>query len=411
VIETAVPSDNVGESRGSLAGLTVIDLSTGIAAPSSTMLLADHGATVISVERPDSPNMNRTAAWQIDGTSAWWYLLGRNKYAITLNLKDSRGIELLKRLIESADVLVENFRPGKLEAMGLEPKVLHSINSKLIILRLSGWGQDGPYATNPAYGSLVEAMSGLAYGTGDPDGPPMLSSFAIADPVAGYLGAFAIMAALWGRERDANHAGEVIDLSLLEAQFNLLGPQAMAYDALGAVSARFGSRSPTFAPRNVYRTNDSKYVVISASAQNIVNRCFDAIGRPELCDDPRFCSPESRHQNLDEIDEVFASWIAEHSAQDVINTLRAAEATVAPVYSIEDILRDEHFLYRRMIETVPAQDGLALKMQSVVPRMAQRPGQLKWAGEGMGASNVRWFVERLGIDEHEFRQLKRDGVI
>ena len=394
-----------------LSDLLVVDLSQGMAAPLSTMLLADFGAAVVKVERPDQGEMGRQAGWQINGTSVWWYLLARNKHVITLDLKKPRGQQLLLKLLDEADVLVENMRPGKLEAMGLAPEKLWERNRGLVILRVTGWGQDGPYAGQPTYGTQAEAMSGLAFGTGDRGGPPMLPSFTIADPVTGYLSAFSMMVALWARERDPERRGQVIDMSLFEALFGLLGPQASAYDKLGVVQGRIGSRSPFFAPRNIYRAQDGRYVAISGGAQHIVRRFLNAIGRPELIEDPRFSTPAARFQHADELDDIMQDWIGQHDSATVIATFNAADATVAPVYSIEDIFDDEHFRFREVITTVETAGAGTLKMQNAFPRLSRTPGQVRWAGRPPGADNDSWLKDKLGLSAEDMDDLKRDGTI
>ncbi|NML34484.1 CaiB/BaiF CoA transferase family protein [Paraburkholderia antibiotica] len=396
---------------GPLAGLVVVDMGQLLAAPEAAMLLADFGATVIKVEPPTVGDISRKSGWEVNGTSVWWRWLGRNKYAVTINIKDPRGQKLVRRLIDGADVLIENMRPGKLEAANLAPEDLHSTNPDLVILRVTGWGQTGPYSDRACFGTQVEAMSGFAAANGQPDGPPTLPTFAIADAAAGYLGAFSVMTALHGRDKHPEKRGEVIDLSLMEAMFGLLGPQASAYSALKAMPQRIGSRSPMGAPRNIYKTRDERWLAISCTANRIAHRVFTLIGQGHLLDDPEYSTPEGRLRNVDKVDELVQAWVGARDGNDVIGQFSAAGATVAPVYTIADIEEDEHFASRKMIVDVPMENNESLRMQNVFPRFQHNPGSVKWSGRELGADNTAVFMERLGLSQQEFEEYKRDGVI
>jgi crotonobetainyl-CoA:carnitine CoA-transferase CaiB-like acyl-CoA transferase len=302
-------------------------------------------------------------------------------------------------------------RPGKLEALGLAPAVLHEHNSGLVILRVTGWGQTGPYADRPSFGTQAEAMSGFAAINGAKDGPPTLPPITLADGAAGYLGAFAVMAALWRRERDAGRRGQVIDLSLFEALFGMLGPMASAYDRLGVEMERNGSRTSFFAPRNVYRCRDGRYVAVSAAAEQIVPRVFAAIGRPELADDPRFRTIAGRLEHVDALDAIIQDWTGRHDATEVVATFTASGAAAAPIYTIADIFADPHVQAREAIAGVDTHDIGTLRMQNVAPRFSETPGTLRWGGRALGADTEAWFVERLGLSRDEVASLRRDGVI
>ena len=400
------------QAQGPLAGLLVVDIANMMAAPSAAMMLADFGATVLKVERPDGGDVSRQAPMRAGGTSVWWRLLGRNKEAITLNLKHARGQELMRRILRDADVLVENNRPGKLEAMGLAPEALHAANPGLVILRVTGWGQTGPYSDRATFGTQVEAMSGFAHANGHPDQPPTLPSFALADGCTGYLGAFAVMTALWAREQDPARRGQVIDLSIFEALFGMLGPQASAYDKLGLVQERQGSRAPLSAPRNVYQARDGRYLAVSTSGgANIAHRTFAAMGRSDLVTDPRFATLDARLQNIDAVDAFMQDWIGRHDADAVIQLLSDAGASVAPVYSIADVFEDPHFRARELIAEAPSHDIGPIKMQNVFPRLSRTPGSLRWSGRGLGADNESWLLDRLGLSREELAQLRDDGAI
>ncbi len=397
---------------GPLSGLLVVDMASMMAAPSAAMMLADFGATVLKVERPDGGDVSRQAPMRAGGTSVWWRLLGRNKEAITLNLKDKRAQEILRRILRDADVLIENNRPGKLEAMGLAPTTLHADNPGLVILRVTGWGQTGPYADRATFGTQIEAMSGFAYANGHPNQPPTLPSFALADGCSGYLGAFSVMTALWAREHDPEHRGQVIDLSIFEALFGMLGPQSSAYDKLGLVQERQGSRAPLSAPRNVYRAKDGRYVAVSTSGgAHIAHRMFEAMGRGDLVKHPHFATLEARLEYIDEVDDTMQEWVGRHDADDIVRTLSAAGASVAPIYSIADVFSDPHLKARELIVDAPSEDIGPLKMQNVFPKLSRTPGAVRWSGRRLGADNEHWLLDRLGLSQEELAALRRDGAI
>jgi crotonobetainyl-CoA:carnitine CoA-transferase CaiB-like acyl-CoA transferase len=397
---------------GPLADLLVVDMASMMAAPSAAMMLADFGATVLKVERPDGGDVSREAPMRAGGTSVWWRLLGRNKEAITLNLKDKRAQEILRRILRNADVLIENNRPGKLEAMGLAPAVLHADNPGLVILRVTGWGQTGPYADRATFGTQIEAMSGFAYANGHPDQPPTLPSFALADGCSGYLGAFSVMTALWAREHDPEHRGQVIDFSIFEALFGMLGPQSSAYHKLGLVQERQGSRAPLSAPRNVYRAKDGRYVAVSTSGGvHIAHRMFEAMGRKELVTHPHFATLDARLAHIDEIDDTMQEWVGQYDADDIVRVLSEAGASVAPVYSIADVFRDPHLQARELIVDAPSADIGPIKMQNVFPKLSRTPGAVRWSGRPLGADNEHWLLDRLGLSAAELAELRRGGAI
>jgi formyl-CoA transferase len=400
------------QAHGPLSDLLVVDMASMMAAPSAAMMLADFGATVLKVERPDGGDVSRQAPMRAGGTSVWWRLLGRNKEAITLNLKDLRAQEILRRILHDADVLVENNRPGKLEAMGLAPAALHADNPGLVILRVTGWGQTGPYSDRATFGTQIEAMSGFAYANGHPNQPPTLPSFALADGCSGYLGAFSVMTALWARERDPEHRGQIIDLSIFEALFGMLGPQASAFDKLGLVQERQGSRAPLSAPRNVYRAKDGGYVAVSTSGgAHIAHRMFDAMGRQDLVTHPHFATLEARLANIDEVDATMQEWVGQHDADDIVRTLSEAGASAAPIYSIADVFSDPHLRARELIVEAPSEDIGPLKMQNVFPKLSRTPGRVRWSGRRLGADNEHWLLDRLGLSQEELATLHREGAI
>ncbi|MGH6989616.1 MAG: CaiB/BaiF CoA transferase family protein [Stellaceae bacterium] len=400
------------QGAGPLAGLLVVDIANMMAAPSAAMMLADFGATVLKVERPDGGDVSRQAPMRAGRTSVWWRLLGRNKEAITLNLKHPEAQAILRRILKEADVLIENNRPGKLEAMGLAPASLHEENPGLVILRVTGWGQTGPYSDRATFGTQIEAMSGFAHANGHPDGPPTLPAFALADGCTGYLGAFSVMTALWAREQDPERHGQVIDLSIFEALFGMLGPQASAFDQLDYVYERQGSRAPLSAPRNIYRARDGRYVAVSTSGgANIAHRTFAAMGRDDLVTHPHFATLDARLAHIDEIDATMQEWIGRHDADDIVRILSEAGASVAPIYSISDVFKDPHMQARNLIVDAPSTDIGPLKMQNVFPRLSRTPGRVRWSGRPLGADNEAWLLGRLGLTRRDLGRLREEGAI
>lgn len=393
-----------------LEGIKVVDAASLFAGPVIATLLGDHGAEVTKIEHPRGDNL-RTLGWNKEGVSLWWALAARNKRSLTANLSDPRGAEILRRLVADVDVFIENFRPGTLERWGLGPDVLQEINPGLVIVRLTAFGQTGPYANRPGFGTLAESMSGYAHINGYPDGPPTLPPFALGDSVAALTGAFAVMMALWWRDRGGgNGRGQVIDLSIYEPLFWILGPQASVYDQLGEVQGRTGNRAPFTAPRNAYQAADGRWLGLSGSAQSIAERVMRLVGRPDLIEQPWFRNHTGRLEHQDELDEAIGTWIAERSSAEVIRAFEEVSAAIAPVMSIADIVEDPQFLARESITTVEHPVLGPLKMQNVIPLMGETPGRIRSCGPELGADNDA-ILDALGYDEAEREELVRNGVI
>lgn len=394
---------------GPLEGITVIDCSTIFAGPSACRHLADFGADVIKIERPGVPDGARHLGERDGEDSFYWRLVGRNKRPIELDIKHPAGRELLLRLVRRADVFVENFRPGTLERLSLDPEtVLLKENPRLIVLRVTGFGQDGPYAGRAGFGTIAEAMSTLAHCTGQPDGPPTLPPIALADEVTGWQGAFAIMVALYHRLRTGE--GQVIDANLLEGLVDIIGPSPAVYHRTGHVDQRIGSRLAFSAPRNVYRCADG-YVVLSGSANEAALRIFDAIGRPELRQDERFSTPAARLAHVDELDAVIEAWTQERSVRDVVAVMSECGAACGPIYDVAQLVGDEHVRARGSFLEVESPDGEGPVLQlRPVPRFSRTPGAVRHAGLRVGASTEE-VLRELGLGEEELRRLRAEGVI
>lgn len=393
---------------GPLIGLRVIDAATLLAGPMIATYLGDLGAEVIKVEHPRGDGL-RSFGWQKDGVGIWWKTASRNKSAVTLNLSDPRGQALLLELVAEADVLIENFRPGTMERWNLGYERISRLNPGIVMVRATGFGQDGPYSHRPGFGTLAEAMSGVAWVLGERDGPPIVPPFAMADGIAALFGSVATLAAL--RHRDATGEGQVIDVSLLEPLFAFLGPQVTAYDELGVVEHRNGSRAYFAAPRNAYCTKDDRWVAISTSAQSVADRLFTAIGRADLVEEGRFDSTQKRNEHADEVDEIVAEWVARHTLEEALAIWDEHSVAGAPVYDVRDIVDDPHVQARGMLVSVDDEELGRIRMHGVFPRLLQTPGAIRHAGRPLGADNHDVFVEKLGHAESELEQWHEDGVI
>ena len=389
-----------------LDGIRALDLSRLVAGNMVSLQLADYGADVVKVEDPDRGDPLR--AWHVNGVSLHWKVYARNKRSLALSLRAPQGRALLLDLATNCDVLIENFRPGTLEAMGLGPAALHARNPRLVIVRVSGFGQDGPYRDRPGFGTLVEAMSGFAAKNGFPDRPPVLPPLALADMIAGLYGAYAVMIAL--REVERGGAGQMIDLPLLDPIVSILGPEAATYRATGRVPSRTGSRSATTAPRNVWATADGRYVAISASIQAMAERLFRAIGRSDMIDDPRFRTNADRLENIDACEEPIAAFIAARTLAQNMDVFAAAEVTATPIYDIDQLLDDPHVQARGVVMEAPDDELGRVAMHAIVPRLSATPGALRLPAPKIG-QHTREILEAIGCDAEQRAALAAAGII
>jgi crotonobetainyl-CoA:carnitine CoA-transferase CaiB-like acyl-CoA transferase len=400
---------NPAPEPGPLHGIRVLDVSTVYAAPITAMMLGDYGADAIKVEHPRG-DPARTHGHSKDGHGLWWKVISRNKRTVTLNLGHPAGRELLERLAIAADVLIENFRPGVMEEWGVGPDRLHDINPALVILRVTGFGQAGPYAKRRAFGTLAEAMTGFAHQTGQPDGPPTLPPFGLADGVTGLAGTVAVLLALHHRRRIGGR-GQVIDISLLEPLLTLLGPGPSVYDQLGIVPGRHGNRSTNNAPRNTYMTRDSRWVAISASATSVAERVLRLVGRPDIAEQPWFQSAGERVRHGDQLDDIVGSWIRARDFDEVMTTFEEAGAAIAPIYDVEQLMNDPQVEAREAITTIEDEDLGPLRMQNLMFRLSESPGAIRFAGRRLGQDNEHVYTELLGLDRDRVAQLREQGAI
>ncbi|WP_152363707.1 CaiB/BaiF CoA transferase family protein [Microlunatus speluncae] len=393
---------------GPLTGLRVIDIATLFAGPLAATQLADFGAEVIKVEHPDRPDAARGHGPSKDGVGLWYASIGRSKQAITAKLSDPEGAALLLRLITDADVLIENFRPGTLERWGLGPDRLLAANPRLIIARVTAFGQTGPYAPRPGFGSLAEAMSGFAAVTGEPDGPPTLPPFGLADGIASLTCAFAVLAAL--RARDVTGRGQVIDLAILEPILSMLGGQLTIFDVLGQIQPRRGNRSVNNAPRNCYRTADGDWVAVSTSSQSIAERVLRLVGAPEFLDQPWFDTGRGRAEHADELDAAVAGWIGARPLAEVLTAFAEAEAAVAPIYDVRGIMADPQIAARGTVHQINDADLGPIKLQNVLFGLSDTPGRIRWTARHHGA-DTDTVLASLGYTPADLAGLRDRGVV
>lgn len=392
-----------------LSGLRVIDCATLFAGPVIASMMGDFGADVVKVEHPSGDSL-RSLGWTKDGVSLWWALVSRNKRCVTLDLSDAQGQSIFGRLCETADVMIENFRPGTLERWNLGPEILLERNPGLVIVRTTAFGQTGPYSTRPGFGTLAEAMSGFAHMNGWPDRPPSLPPFALADGVAALTGAFAAMTALRWRDM-CGGTGQVIDLSIYEPLFAILGPQAGVYDALGIVGTRTGNRTPFSAPRNLYQSKDGRWLAVSATSTSIAVRLMGLVGRPDIVEEPWFADHTGRLQHSSELDSIIGEWIGMRNADEVLAEFERVHAAVGPVLSIDDIVTDAQYVARETVVRVADERLGSLLMQNVVPRLGASPGAIRHLGPALGAHNEEIYSGELGLDEALLSELTARKVI
>jgi crotonobetainyl-CoA:carnitine CoA-transferase CaiB-like acyl-CoA transferase len=397
-------------STGPLSGLRVIDAATLAAGPLVATFLGEHGAEVIKIEQPDGGDPMRQWGAQRDGVGLMWKSLSRNKKSVTLNLREPDGRALLTRLTRTADVIVLNLRPSTLTRWGLDHAALSADHPGLVMLHVTGYGAGGPKSDRPGFGTLGEAMSGFAHLTGEPDGPPTLPSFMLADGVAALTATYAVMMALYHRDVRGG-PGQLIDVNLVEPLARLIEQPLLTYDQLGTVPGRTGNRWDISAPRNTYRTRDGHWLAMSGSAPTIAMRALRAVGRDDLTRDPRFAEAQQRLRNAAEIDAVMAGWIAERTLDDAMAVFERAEVAAAPIYDAEQLLADEQLRARGVFPRVPDPELGSMRVQGPVPRFSATPGSIDHLGPRVGAHNEEVYGGLLGLSAADRDRLHRNGVI
>lgn len=395
---------------GPLQGLRVLDLATIYAGPLAAQILGDFGADVLKIEHPRRPDGLRGHGPQKDGLGLWWKMLSRNKRTVGINLSNPAGAALLLRLAADADVVIESFRPGTLERWGLGFEELSGANPGLVLVRVSGFGQTGPYASRPGFGTLIEAMSGFAAMTGEADQPPVLPPFGLADGIAGITAAMATLLAVYHRAARGG-PGQVVDVSVLEPLITVLGPQPSAYDQLGEVPQRSGNRSANNAPRNTYLTADGRWVAVSSSATSVAERVMALIGRPEIAAEPWFATGAGRAAHADLIDGLVSDWIGKRTRDEALAAFEAADAAIAPVYDAADLVADPHVTGREVVTRVPDPDFGSLLMQNLIARLSATPGRIRFTGRAPGADSDDVLTGELGLDPAEIADLRERGIV
>ena len=396
-----------------LGGLRVLEFGSLIAGPFATRIMAEFGADVIKVERPDSGDPLRT--WRyVDPrteTSLWWALQSRNKKLITLNLGDEEGLELAKKLAMKSDIIVENFKPGTLEKLGLGWEVLHELNPRLILVRVSGYGQTGPYKDRPGFANIGEAMGGIRYVTGEPDGPPVRAGISLGDSLASLYAVIGALMAVHARDVKGTGEGQVVDVALYEAVFSLMESMVPEYDVARIVRERTGAALPGITPSNSYRTGDGSYVAIGANSDAIFKRMMKAIGEPELAEDPQYATNAGRSEHADELDALIGEWTGQHTLDEVVQALGEADVPVGPIYSVTDILEDEHYKAREMFVEEEVDSIGPVKMPGIAPKLSATPGGVEWLGGPPGTHNKEVYEGLLGLKPEELKRLSGEGVI
>ncbi|MDH0097823.1 CoA transferase [Ectopseudomonas hydrolytica] len=392
-----------------LAGLKVIELGSLIAGPFAARICAEFGAEVIKVESPDGGDPLRKWRKLYEGTSLWWFVQARNKRSITLNLKHEAGRDVLRKLLAEADILIENFRPGVLEKLGLGWDALHALNPRLVMVRLSGFGQSGPMKDQPGFGAVGESMGGLRYITGFEDRPPVRTGISIGDSIAALWGVIGALMAL--RQREVNGgSGQVVDVALYEAVFAMMESMVPEFDVFGFIRERSGNIMPGITPSSIHTTADNKHIQIGANGDAIFRRFMLAIGREDLANDPDLASNDGRDARRGELYEVIDRWTASLPLSEVEATLRGAEVPASRIYSAEDMLKDPQFLAREMFLSAQLPDGKAFKMPGIVPKLSDTPGAVHWTGPALGEHNAE-VLSSLGYDAQQIEELRNQGAI
>ncbi|MGF6958582.1 CaiB/BaiF CoA transferase family protein [Paraburkholderia youngii] len=394
---------------GPLKGIRVVEIGTLIAAPFAARLMAEFGADVIKIEAPETGDPLRKWRKLHQGTSLWWYLQSRNKKSVCVNLKSADGVEVVKRLAADADVIIENLRPGALEKLGLGWDVLHALNPRLTMVRISGYGQSGPYRDRPGFGAIGEAMGGIRYTTGEVDGAPARVGVSLGDSLASLHGVIGALMSLL-RVKTGQGEGQVVDVSLVESVFNLMESLVPEYDLLGHVRERSGGALPGIAPSNTYRTEDDGYVVIAGNSDPIFKRLMHLIGRPDLADDPALAHNDGRVKQVALLDQAITEWTSHHATEDVLAALERAEVPAGRIYSVADIVADPHYLARDMLLQAQLPGGASVKMPGIVPKLSDTPGEVRWQGPTLG-EHTGSVLGELGFASEEIERLRREGAV
>ena len=393
-----------------LSGIKVVEVGQLMAGPFAGTLLGYYGADVIKIEPPGSGDAVRGWRAVEDGTSLWWYSLGRNKRSVTVDLKSDEGRDIVRRLAARADVLIENFRPGTMEKWGLGPDDLEPLNPGLVYARVSGYGQDGPYASKPGYASVCEGVGGLRYVNGFPGQPPVRQNLSLGDSLAGLHCAFGILLALLHRERASQRAGQIVDVSIFEAVFNMMEAVVPEYDRLGMVRGPSGTTITGVVPTNTYPCRDGRYIIIGGNGDSIFKRLMLAAGRADMAEDPALANNAGRLEHQERVDGAIADWTSTLTAAEILATLEEARVPAGLIYNVEDMVSDPHYVARGLFEEVPA-GGKPLRIPAIIPKLSETPGGTEWPGPPVGAHTREVLGELLGMSDDELDALAERGII
>ncbi len=399
----------MGKNEMPLEGVKVLELGSLIAGPFAGRIFAEFGAEVIKVEPPKLGDPLRKWRLMKDDTSLWWYVQSRNKKCITLNLKEKEGQDIIKKLAKEVDIVIENFKPGTLEKWGIGYEDLKTVNPKIIMIRISGYGQDGPYSKKPGFGSIGEAIGGIRYLTGYPDLPPVRTGISIGDSIAAIYAVMSGMMALYHRDTKGTQ-GQYIDVALYEAIFSLMESMVPEYDQFGFIRERSGNTLPGIAPSNIYRCKDGKYIAIGANGDSIFKRLTQAMQREDL-DNEEFAHNDGRAKKMEYLDEQIEAWTKTMPMKDILKILDKYNIPSGPIYNIEDIFNDIHYKARDMIKDIEVKNFGKLKMPGIIPKFSKTPGKIKWAGAKLGQHNKEIYKEKLGLNEEELKNLTEKGII
>lgn len=394
-----------------LEGIRVLELGNIVAAPFAGKLFAEFGAEVIKVEEPTRGDPLRNWRVMYKDTSVWWHVQARNKKSITVNMREEKGQDIIKKLVKDFDVVLENFKPGTLEKWGLGYDVLKKINPSVVLTRISGYGQTGPYKEKAGFGSVAEAIGGLRYLTGYPELPPVRVGIAIGDMVAGLYAVIGTLMAIRTREQDEKKLGQEVDVALYESVFSLLEGMVPEYDLTGTIRERTGSTLPGVAPSNSYECSDGSYIIIGGNGDRIFQRLMLAIERPDIANTPKYATNQGRVEDVEIIDSIILSWTKKHTLKEAQRILDEASVPASPIYSIKDIMTDKHYKARDMIKEVELDDGKKIATPGIVPKLSKTPGKIEWSGPKLGEHNGEIYKEFLDFSYNDFKKLKEEGVI
>jgi formyl-CoA transferase len=404
-------SDPSAPRSGPLAGLRVLELGQLIAGPFSTMMLAWFGADVIKVEPPEGGDPLRTWRYVHNGTALWWYAMARNKRCVTADLRTEEGRDLVRQLVAHCDVVVENFRPGRLDAWNLGYEALKAINPRIIMVRISGYGQTGPYAPRPGFAAVAEGVGGLRYVNGYPDRPPARANLSLGDTIGGLHAVIGVLLALHHRDGKGTGEGQMVDVALYEAIFNLMESSLPEYATAGVIRERQGSTVSGIVPTNVYPCADGRYIIIGGNADSIFKRLMRAVGRADMADDPALATNADRVPHAQRIDEAIAAWTSQRPYEEAFTVLDAADVPCGPINSVADQLHDPHFAARGVIQTAVLPDGETVTLPAVAPQLSLTPGGQAWPGPPLGAHNVDVYEGLLGLDRRTLDDLRERRII